>query len=129
MRFNHWSLGHRESGDVVVVNLSGNAANVRLLDSSNFQSYKAGRRHSYYGGPDYPVAIRNSRSAQRRLARSRRYAGVARAIQSRHRSSAARRPAASAQVSTLIAGPDRASHCGNAVRAAFARRTRHRQRL
>ena len=50
MRFNHWSLGHRESGDVVVVNLSGNAANVRLLDSSNFQSYKAGRRHSYYGG-------------------------------------------------------------------------------
>ena len=50
MRFNHWNLGHRDSGDVVVVNLSGNAANVRLLDSSNFQSYKAGRRHSYYGG-------------------------------------------------------------------------------
>ena len=50
MRFNHWNIGHREGGDVVVVNLSGNAANVRLLDSSNFQSYKAGRRHSYYGG-------------------------------------------------------------------------------
>lgn len=32
------------------VTLNGNAANVRLLDSSNFQSYKSGRRHSYYGG-------------------------------------------------------------------------------
>ena len=50
MRFNHWDLGHREGGDVVVVDLSGNAANVRLLDSANFQSYKAGRRHQYYGG-------------------------------------------------------------------------------
>ena len=50
MRFNHWNLGHRDGGDVVVVDLSGNAANVRLLDSSNFQSYRAGRRHRYYGG-------------------------------------------------------------------------------
>lgn len=50
MRFNHWNLGHRDSGDVVVVSLSGSAANVRLLDSSNFQSYQAGRRHRYYGG-------------------------------------------------------------------------------
>ena len=50
MRFNHWHLGHRDGGDVVVVKLSGNAANVRLLDSSNFQSYRAGRRHKYYGG-------------------------------------------------------------------------------
>ena len=50
MRFNHWNLGHRDGGDVVVVNLSGNAANVRLLDSSNFQSYKAGHGHRYYGG-------------------------------------------------------------------------------
>ena len=30
--------------------LSGNAANVRLMDSSNFQSYKNGRKHRYYGG-------------------------------------------------------------------------------
>lgn len=50
MRFNHWSLGHRNWGDVVVVTVSGNAANVRLLDSSNFQSYKSGRQHRYYGG-------------------------------------------------------------------------------
>ena len=50
MRFNHWDLGHREGGDVVVVNLPGNEANVRLLDSANFQSYQAGLRHQYYGG-------------------------------------------------------------------------------
>ena len=54
MRFNHWDLGHREGGDVVVVNLPGNEANVRLLDSANFQSYKAGLRHQYYGGQITP---------------------------------------------------------------------------
>ena len=50
MQFNHWNLGHRNQGDVVVVNISGKAANVRLLDSANFQNYKSGRRHKYYGG-------------------------------------------------------------------------------
>ena len=50
MQFNHWNLGHQNQGDVVVVNISGNAANVRLLDSTNFQNYKSGRRHNYYGG-------------------------------------------------------------------------------
>jgi hypothetical protein len=43
-------LGFRQVGDVVEVTLSGNAANVRLLDSSNFQSYRSGRQHRYYGG-------------------------------------------------------------------------------
>ena len=65
MRFNHWNLGHRGRGDVVVVTISGNAANVRLLDSSNFQSYKSGRQHRYYGGVDYSVAGRNSCASQR----------------------------------------------------------------
>ena len=32
------------------VTLNGSAANVRLLDSSNFQNYKSGRRHRYYCG-------------------------------------------------------------------------------
>ncbi len=50
MQFYHWNLGQRNQGDVVVVNVSGNAANVRLLDSANFQNYKSGRRHTYYGG-------------------------------------------------------------------------------
>jgi hypothetical protein len=35
--------------DVIEVSLSGQA-NVRLLDSSNFQSYRAGRQHRYFGG-------------------------------------------------------------------------------
>lgn len=43
-------LGFRQAGDVVEVTLSGNAANVRLLDNSNFQSYRNGRQHRYYGG-------------------------------------------------------------------------------
>lgn len=50
MRFQEYSLGHRNSGDVVEVTLSGNAANVRLLDSSNLQNFKSGRQHRYYGG-------------------------------------------------------------------------------
>lgn len=50
MNFTHYNLGHVERGSVVVVTLSGSAANVRLMDGSNFNSYKAGRRHSYVGG-------------------------------------------------------------------------------
>ena len=50
MRFVYHALGHRKSGDIVEITLSGNAANVRLLDSSNFSSYKNGRRHRYSGG-------------------------------------------------------------------------------
>ncbi|HUY08861.1 MAG TPA: DUF1883 domain-containing protein [Candidatus Dormibacteraeota bacterium] len=43
-------LGTRRAGDVVVVNLSGSAANVRLLDSSNFERYRRGDQHRYFGG-------------------------------------------------------------------------------
>ena len=50
MKFIHTDLGNRKGGEIVEVNLSGNAANVRLMDSSNFQSYKNGRQHKYYGG-------------------------------------------------------------------------------
>jgi hypothetical protein len=39
-----------ERGTTVVVHLSGSAANVRLMDSSNYQSYKSGRAHRYFGG-------------------------------------------------------------------------------
>ena len=48
--FIHSDLGFRNSGDVVVVTLSGSAANVRLLDSFNFSQYQGGQNHSYYGG-------------------------------------------------------------------------------
>ncbi len=50
MQFIKHDLGHREGGEIVEVILKGNAANVRLMDSSNFQSYRSGRRHRYFGG-------------------------------------------------------------------------------
>lgn len=49
-KFVHHNLGLRRRGEIVEVTLSGNAANVRLLDSSNFQSYRSGRQHQYQGG-------------------------------------------------------------------------------
>jgi hypothetical protein len=50
MNFQKYDLGQLHGGEIVQVTLQGNAANVKLMDSSNFSSYKAGRRHSYYGG-------------------------------------------------------------------------------
>ena len=64
MKFTHYDLGHRSRGEIVEVTLSGNAANVRLMDSSNFQSYRAGRNHRYYGGhaTKSPVRLQIPRS-------------------------------------------------------------------
>ncbi|MDJ0843572.1 DUF1883 domain-containing protein [Crocosphaera sp.] len=50
MNFTHYKLGQCERGERVQVTLSGNAANVRLMDNSNFQNYKNGRKHRYVGG-------------------------------------------------------------------------------
>ena len=50
MKFTHYKLGHVAGGTVVEVTLQGSAANVRLMDQSNFSSFKAGRRHRYQGG-------------------------------------------------------------------------------
>jgi len=50
MQFQQYDLGQLGGGEIVEVTLKGNAANVRLLDSSNFQSFKSGRRHNFYGG-------------------------------------------------------------------------------
>jgi hypothetical protein len=49
MKFIHNDLGQRKRGEIVEITLSS-GANVRLMDSSNFSSYKAGRRHRYTGG-------------------------------------------------------------------------------
>ncbi|MBK5956684.1 hypothetical protein CCR97_00330 [Rhodoplanes elegans] len=49
MNFLHNDLGHLSGGEVVEVNLS-NAANVKLMDSSNFSNYRRGGRHEYFGG-------------------------------------------------------------------------------
>ena len=50
MKYNYYQIGHQQRGNVVEVTLSGSAANVRLLDSTNYQSYRSGRKHRYYGG-------------------------------------------------------------------------------
>jgi Domain of unknown function (DUF1883)/TIR domain len=50
MNFIHIDLGHQQRGATVEVVLKGSAANVRLLDSSNFSSYRNGRNHRYCGG-------------------------------------------------------------------------------
>jgi hypothetical protein len=50
MQFLQFDLGQQPRGAVVEITLRGNAANVLLLDSSNFQSYKNGRRYNYHGG-------------------------------------------------------------------------------
>jgi len=49
MQFLHNDLGRLDGDAVVEVTLSG-AANVRLMDTSNFNSYRGGRQHRYYGG-------------------------------------------------------------------------------
>jgi hypothetical protein len=50
MKYQVYDLGQLKRGDRVQVTLSGSAANVRLMDTSNYNSYKNGRRHTYYGG-------------------------------------------------------------------------------
>lgn len=51
-RMNFWSkdLGNLSAGAIVEVSLSGNAANVMLLDSSNLANYKTRRPFQYVGG-------------------------------------------------------------------------------
>lgn len=50
MQYQSYNLGHLKGGEIVEVTLKGSAANVKLMNSSNFSSYKSGRRHTYYGG-------------------------------------------------------------------------------
>ena len=49
MEHQYYDLHQLKGGEVVEVRLT-NAANVRLMDSSNYSSYKRGRRHRYIGG-------------------------------------------------------------------------------
>jgi len=50
MNFTHYDLGSLERGRTVEIRLQGNAANVQLLDSTNFSNYKNGQRYHYIGG-------------------------------------------------------------------------------
>jgi hypothetical protein len=50
MQFIHSDLGYRSKGELVQFTLSGNSANCRLIDSSNFSNYRNGRQHRFHGG-------------------------------------------------------------------------------
>ena len=50
MKYTRYDLGHQHAGAVVEIKLSGNAANVRLVDSTNFGALQQGRQHRYHGG-------------------------------------------------------------------------------
>lgn len=50
MQFTKYDLGYLKRGSTVIVTLRGNAANVRLMDTSNFNAYHNGRAHRYAGG-------------------------------------------------------------------------------
>jgi Domain of unknown function (DUF1883) len=49
MQFVHNDLGLLNGGELVEVTLS-NQANVKLMDGSNFASYRQGGQHRYFGG-------------------------------------------------------------------------------
>lgn len=56
MNFSYYDLGNLKKGQVVEVQLTA-AANVRLMDSSNYRNYKNGRKHKYYGGYVTSISI------------------------------------------------------------------------
>lgn len=64
MQFQQYDLGQLGGGEIVEVTLRGNSANVQLMNSSNLQNYKAGRRYNYHGGhvtrSPYRVTVPNS---------------------------------------------------------------------
>src|ERR1700722_9885024 len=49
-KYAYSDLGHQDRGTRVQVTLSGNAANVFLVDNSNYSNYRAGRSFRYTGG-------------------------------------------------------------------------------
>ena len=50
MKSQYYDLGQLFGGETVIVSLSGNAADVRLLDSHNLEVYKNGGQPDYCGG-------------------------------------------------------------------------------
>lgn len=50
MKYAFYDLGMLARGDVVVVSLSGDSVNVRLMDAANYGAFQRGRQHRYVGG-------------------------------------------------------------------------------
>jgi len=63
VEYQYHDLGNIKQGNIVEVTL-GYAANVKIMDSSNYASYKKGAKHRYIGGyvkrSPYKVSIPNS---------------------------------------------------------------------
>ena len=49
IKFTKYDVGHLQRGSTVVVTLTS-GANIRLMDSSNLNAFRAGRQHQYWGG-------------------------------------------------------------------------------
>ena len=76
--FIHHDLDNRRGSEIVEITLKSNAANVRLMDSSNFQRYRNGSQHRYTGGFAKSSPYSFSHSQLGSLARSRGHAGLGR---------------------------------------------------
>lgn len=50
MEFIKYDFGQLDKGRIIEIRLQGSAANVQLMDSSNFNNYKNGRKYRYIGG-------------------------------------------------------------------------------
>jgi len=50
MDYTIYDLGEKKKGEIVEVDLQGSAANLRLMDASNYQSFRNGGSHKYSGG-------------------------------------------------------------------------------
>src|SRR5436190_9142655 len=63
LNFLQYDLGNCQRGEIVEVTLT-RGANVRLMTSSDFSSYKNGRRHRYIGGlaKQSPIRLQISNS-------------------------------------------------------------------
>ncbi len=70
MNFTHYDLGNLEKGRIIEIVLQGNAANVQLMDSSNFSNYKNGRQYRYIGGlaKQSPVRLQTTHSSHWHIA-------------------------------------------------------------
>ena len=68
MNFTHYDLGNLGKGRIVEIILQGNAANVQLMDSSNFNNYRNGRQYRYIGGLAKKISCTSPNDTFRTLA-------------------------------------------------------------
>lgn len=64
VQFTHYKFDGLQAGQTIEVTLSGSAANVRVMNTANFNAYKSGRQHRYLGGlvkqSPFRVSVPNS---------------------------------------------------------------------